>query len=166
MQEIKGLTIFPDEYFCPRNWLGQTNITPNTYSIHHFEGLWQTTKRTGLLLLLRKNNLRKLNIELSPAEENLYYAILQKSHPIKTKKDLLIGMEIVQKIISATQGSKNDETNKAIVFLMKLIAEKGMQNKVTSLKLYFTTFRKWKIFDTPRANFRYIYYCLRNLFHV
>lgn len=166
MQEIEGLTIFPDEYFCPRNWIGQTHITQNTYSIHHYEGSWHTLKQVGPLLFLRKNNLLKLNIILSPDEENLYYDILQKSNAIKTKKDLLIGMEFAQKIISVTQDSNNNEYNEAIILLLKLIAEKGLQNKVTSLKLYFTTFRKWKIFETPRANLRYIYHCLRNILHV
>ena len=50
-------------------------------------------------------------------------------------------------------------------FILK-ISELAIQNKVTSLKLYFTTFRKWKIFETPRANLRYIYHCIRNLFYM
>lgn len=166
MQEIEGFTIFPDEYFCPKNWIGQTNITPNTYSIHHFKGLWHEPKQIGPLLFLRKNSLLEHNIILSHDEENLYYDILQKSNAIKTKNDLNMGIKIAQKMIVSVQDSKDDEFRDAIIFLLKLIAESGIQNKVTSLKLYFTTFRKWKIFGTPRANLRYIYHCLRNLLHV
>ena len=51
-------------------------------------------------------------------------------------------------------------------FFILRILELGIKNKATSLKLYFTTLRKWKIFKTPRANLRYIYHCLRNLLHV
>lgn len=41
LQCIKGFTLFPKDYFCPKdlNTL-KLNITRNTYAIHHFDGSW------------------------------------------------------------------------------------------------------------------------------
>ena len=42
-QNINGLTIFPAEYFCPMDqFTGKLNITPNTYSIHHYSSTWMS----------------------------------------------------------------------------------------------------------------------------
>ena len=44
IQEIKGITVYPTEYFCPKDYLtGKLNITDNTYSIHHYDASWQST---------------------------------------------------------------------------------------------------------------------------
>lgn len=43
MQEVSGVTIYPMEYFCPLSYrTGVTNITKNTYSIHHYNASWLT----------------------------------------------------------------------------------------------------------------------------
>ena len=43
LQTIQNLTIFPKEYFCPKDYnTGEINITKNTIAIHHFEGSWIT----------------------------------------------------------------------------------------------------------------------------
>lgn len=40
-QKIGNVTIYPPEYFCPKNMLtGECNITKNTYSIHHYDASW------------------------------------------------------------------------------------------------------------------------------
>lgn len=41
-QKIEGYcTVYPSEYFYPKSWKTlKTNITPNTYCIHHFAGSW------------------------------------------------------------------------------------------------------------------------------
>lgn len=40
-ETIHGLTIFPTEYFCPKNQsTGELLITDSTYSIHHYYGSW------------------------------------------------------------------------------------------------------------------------------
>jgi hypothetical protein len=40
-QSIKGIEIYPSEYFSPRDWLtGKTNITENTCSVHLFDESW------------------------------------------------------------------------------------------------------------------------------
>lgn len=41
IQNVAGLTIYPSEYFCPKDFLThEINITEKTYAIHHFDGSW------------------------------------------------------------------------------------------------------------------------------
>jgi len=41
LQKINGLTLFPCDYFYPKDFeTGKTSITDNTYSIHHYDGSW------------------------------------------------------------------------------------------------------------------------------
>ncbi len=41
IQKIEGITIYPTEYFCPKNLeTGTVAITDNTLTIHHFDGSW------------------------------------------------------------------------------------------------------------------------------
>ena len=40
-QTIKGFTLYPQDYFCPKNLITQEIAsTPNTHAIHHFAGSW------------------------------------------------------------------------------------------------------------------------------
>lgn len=43
-QTIQGLTIYPTDYFCPKDYDKVLRITSNTYSIHHFAGSWVDEK--------------------------------------------------------------------------------------------------------------------------
>lgn len=41
LQTINGFTLFPKDYFCPKDCeTGNLTITDNTYTIHHFDGSW------------------------------------------------------------------------------------------------------------------------------
>ena len=41
MQEFLGFTIFPSEYFSPKDFYSkEVNVTENTYCIHHYTCLW------------------------------------------------------------------------------------------------------------------------------
>lgn len=41
IQNVAGVTIYPKEYFCPKDFLThKVTITENTYAIHHFDGSW------------------------------------------------------------------------------------------------------------------------------
>lgn len=41
IQFFEGITIYPKEYFNPKNYLtGELCITSNTYSIHHYDATW------------------------------------------------------------------------------------------------------------------------------
>lgn len=45
-QKIWHFTIYPKEFFCPKDYLtGQINVTRNTYTIHHFAGSWHSPKQ-------------------------------------------------------------------------------------------------------------------------
>ena len=40
-QIINGFAIFPNDYFCPKDYASKKiNLTHNTYTIHHFNGSW------------------------------------------------------------------------------------------------------------------------------
>jgi len=44
-QKIDGITIYPTEYFNPKDWFsGKIIPSNNTYSIHHFNASWLTTE--------------------------------------------------------------------------------------------------------------------------
>lgn len=41
IQKCGDITIYPKEYFCPKDYITfETDITPNTYTIHHYDGSW------------------------------------------------------------------------------------------------------------------------------
>ena len=41
VQKIKGIMLYPTEYFCPKDLMsGELNITENTHTIHHYDGSW------------------------------------------------------------------------------------------------------------------------------
>lgn len=43
-QVIKGINIYPSEYFCPIDMrTGKINVCTDTYSIHHYKGSWQSS---------------------------------------------------------------------------------------------------------------------------
>ena len=45
LQFFKGAAIYPPEYFCPKSYTtGVCNITDNTYSIHHYDSSWKSSK--------------------------------------------------------------------------------------------------------------------------
>ena len=46
IQEVAGVTIYPKEYFCPKDLITHTmSLTENTHAIHHFDGSWLTLKQ-------------------------------------------------------------------------------------------------------------------------
>lgn len=46
-QQYKDLTVFPAEYFCPRQTTGEFLKTENTYCDHHFMGSWNEWESGG-----------------------------------------------------------------------------------------------------------------------
>lgn len=53
-QTVKDITIYPTDYFCPKNYkTGKLNKTDNTYSIHWFNASWQTPHQKRMLKLRR-----------------------------------------------------------------------------------------------------------------
>lgn len=64
-QTINSFTIFPSDYFCPKNYeTKEIQLTKNTYVIHHFDGSWLSEEQKYALELKRK--LKKfVSLELS-----------------------------------------------------------------------------------------------------
>ena len=55
IQKMKEITIYPKEYFCPKDFLtGKINITDHTYSIHHYASSWFTIRGHIEIFLIRK----------------------------------------------------------------------------------------------------------------
>lgn len=51
VQELDDITVYPYEYFCPKNFeTGILSITPHTYSIHHFDASWYTDEEQAVKL--------------------------------------------------------------------------------------------------------------------
>ncbi len=41
IQTVAGVTVYPTEYFCPKDYVsGKINITRNTHTIHWYDGSW------------------------------------------------------------------------------------------------------------------------------
>lgn len=57
LQTINGFTLFPCDYFSPKDFdTGALTVTDNTYSIHHFEGSWLPEENKYYANLLCKYN--------------------------------------------------------------------------------------------------------------
>ena len=60
IQVIEGMKIFPCEYFCPENpYTGKTQITKNTFFIHHYMASWMTPLDKIIFNINRKFDKRK-----------------------------------------------------------------------------------------------------------
>lgn len=54
LQTIENFTIYPKDYFCPRDYYsGKMNMTDNTYSIHWFNASWQSPHKRRMLKIRR-----------------------------------------------------------------------------------------------------------------
>ena len=52
VQRLEHITIYPEDYFCPKNpWNGRINITANTIAMHLFMGAWNDTTDSDLAFI-------------------------------------------------------------------------------------------------------------------
>ncbi len=57
LQTIKGFTLFPSDYFYPKNFETKAlTVTDNTYSIHHYDGSWLPEENKYCAKLMSKYN--------------------------------------------------------------------------------------------------------------
>ena len=64
LQTVKGLTVYPSEYFNPKDWrTGEINITNNTHAIHHEDASWYNDKQRQSLRKRQRVN-RLLGVKL------------------------------------------------------------------------------------------------------
>lgn len=62
-KEYKGMTVFPTEFFCPRQTTGEVLITPDTYCDHHFMGSWDDSRNKSFLMsIIGQKNITRLII--------------------------------------------------------------------------------------------------------
>lgn len=116
---------------------------------------------------IRLKNVKKIGFDLSEEEKSIYLNIVNGIFIAKNKRELISAVKILDNISTAgTAHGYKQLFQDAIRNFIKNAMEHSLQNKVASFKLYFTAFRKWKIFETPRATLRYIYYCCRILLHL
>ncbi len=58
---FRGITIYPAEYFCPKNYnTGELTITDNTYTIHHYIASWADDKNGKKKVSARKKQLKNM----------------------------------------------------------------------------------------------------------
>ena len=138
------------------------------YRVHNEQiGSAKKSEQDNNANIVRMKNLSTIGINLSEQETQIYLDVVNWKFTQKNKSDLILSIKMLDKIsIAGTKHGYGKKFQEIIRNFIENIAEHSIQNKVTSLKLYFTAFRKWRIFETPRANLRYIYHCLRNLLHV
>ena len=62
LHQYKDLTIYPVDYFCPRQSTGEFLLTANTYCDHHFMGSWSGKKgsKTTLAKIVGDKNMIRL----------------------------------------------------------------------------------------------------------
>lgn len=130
-------------------------------------GTQNKTEQDNCADFIRLRNLEYIGLNLSDKDKKIYLSILHGEFVPKTKSVLITSVTMLNKIlIAGAQHDYGQHFQERIRNSIKDIATSGIHKKITSLKLYFTIFRKWKIFKTPKANLRYIYHCLRNLLHL
>lgn len=76
MQTVSDITIYPTEYFCPKDYYsGKLNETENTYSIHWFNASWQSPHRKRMLKVRRLLG------------DDVYFTLVRAKNKVLGKKD-------------------------------------------------------------------------------
>lgn len=113
---------------------------------------------------IRRKNLKKIGINLSTEEQKIYNDFFSDQFIPQNIDEMTAVLNIFEKISAAGKkfgyGEKFQELVKGF---QRKITDLGIKNNITSLILYFTTFKKMGFLDTPRANLRYVYHCLKNI---
>ena len=116
IQEVAGFTIYPAEYFCPKDLLSwETNLTENTYSIHHFSASWLDINNIPGETLIKKY-LDDWNVAFNLEEKKAYSDIvLNDTYNIKTLHELHVALNMMEKIFFAgNRHVQNDNLYKTV----------------------------------------------------
>jgi len=55
LQTINGFTLFPNDYFCPKDFeTKEMVLTENTYAIHYFDGSWHSAEDKLAMKLIQR----------------------------------------------------------------------------------------------------------------
>ncbi len=81
LQNIEGFVLYPNDYFCPKDWkTGLIERTDNTYTIHHFSGSWLNDEAKKAKKKKEKV-ISKFGYNLGP---KIYYIISAPRYVFKT----------------------------------------------------------------------------------
>lgn len=73
IQCVAGITIYPAEYFCPKDYItGKIKITENTCTIHHYDGSWTSSFYKQLLIEKQRVDKNVKNLFLREVLKKLY----------------------------------------------------------------------------------------------
>lgn len=113
---------------------------------------------------IRLENLKKIGLGLSLEEQKIYCDFFADQFIPKNIGEIVTALNIFEKISTAGKNFGYGEYfQKLIDDFQRKITDLGIKNGTTSLKTYFTTFKKMGFLDTPRANLRYVFHCLKNI---
>ena len=113
---------------------------------------------------IRRKNLKKIDINLSTEEQKIYNDFFADQFIPKNFGEIVTALNIFEKISAAGNNFGYGEYFQELINgFQRKISDLGIKNKVTSLKIYFTTFRRMGFLDTTRANLRYVFHCLKNI---
>lgn len=113
---------------------------------------------------IRLQNLCNIGIKLSEEERKNYCEFFSDQFCPKNIDEIVDTIKIFEKISAAGKNfGYGEKFQELIKGFQTKITNLGINNNVTSLKIYFTTFRRMGFLDTPRANLRYVFHCLRNI---
>ena len=115
----------------------------------------------------RLNNLQTIEVTLPEFEQKIYCNLFADQFIPENIDEIINLIKIFEKISVAGKNFGYGEKFQELVRGFQTKATNlGIKNGITSLKVYSSTFRKMGFLDTPRANLRYIYHCVRNIFHI
>ena len=114
----------------------------------------------------RLKNLQIIGVNLTKEEQTIYCNVCHEDFFPRNIDEIVIIGNIFEKIsVAGKNFGYGEKFQELIGLFQKRALDLGIYNHITSFKLYFTIFKKWKTFKTLRANFRYVYHCLRNMLH-
>lgn len=135
------------------------------YRVHGYQvGKTHKNEQNNNAKDIRTRNLKNIGINLSEKEQKIYHDFFSGQFSPQNIEEIIEAINIFEKI--SVEGKKHGYGQKfqeLTKLYQKTITDIGIKNGITSLKVYFSAFRKMGFLDTPRANLRYIYHCLRNV---
>lgn len=133
------------------------------YRVHEAQiGTSKRKEQDEIANYIRKKNLEKNNIILSARRIEIFFNFLDGRANIKTLNDFILAAKTFDEIGKKGCVNFGYKFINNVVEYLKIIAEKGIVEKKTSLNLFFTIFLKWNVFPTFRGKARYIYHSIRN----
>ena len=113
---------------------------------------------------IRARNLKNIGVNLSEKELKIYNDFFSDQFIPQNIDEVVTAINIFEKISAAGKNfGYGEKFQELIKGFQRKITDLGIKNRITSLILYFTTFKKMSFLDTPRANLRYVYHCLKNI---